>query len=696
MARKYLISLFLLVFAISSASFAQEDLSKLGAGKLKKTAAKMYAQGDVFGAIRYYEEFLRKKDGYAEMYLLAKAYHSARNYPMAQFWYNKAYKTNPKKNASALFHYAEMLKTASQYEDAAAQFKIFKKEYTGFKDSPQYQKIVKNQIASIDSSIKAQANPREIRVTNMGNNINSPMSEYMPMYLSPTSFIYATKTFDTTRFDASMLNPAFSTSVKYGINWLNNGDWDFKPDGEAVNIKHGAFSPDFQRFYFTQCTRDKKNVETCKVYSTKNVFGAWQTPEELPEFINLKGSSITQVAVGNESKKGDEVLYFVTNRPGGKGGYDIWYTIFMPRSNAWREPKNCGTKINSPADEITPYYDVTARALYFSSNGWAGQGEFDIFRANGELGKWTVAGNMGSPINTPFDDYYFSTTADGKEALFASNRPGSQSGAYEGCCDDIYHVNFENIFDIPVVGRVYEVEDRDVYNILRSNFEAEDEEEEEIRFLAGSTVSLFIGNSNEKVFIASTQTDENGRFEFVVEPNRNYMLQFENARTGTALMPLSTQGVEVADTIFLKDYGINYISKTKSFISKNIYYEFGKYKLTKEQRQIIDTSIVALLQTAPDIVVELRSHTDNIGGEDFNMKLSQRRANEIINHVIKQGISPARITGKGFGFTVPIAPNNRPDGSDYPEGRAKNRRTEIQVIGSVTESSSGGEDEYED
>lgn len=694
MIRKYLISLFLLIFTVSFASFAQGDLSKLSTGKLKKTGTQLYAKGDVFGAIRYYEELLRKKDDYAVMFLLADAYHTARNYPMAQYWYNKAYKTNPKKNARALFYYATMLKTASQYEDASAQFKIFKKEYTGFKDAPQYQKLVKNQIASIDTAIKAQANPRAVRLTNMGNNINSPMAEYMPIYLSPTSFIYASRIFDTTRFDASTQFPTFSTAVKYGINWLNNGDWEFKPDGETVNINQGAFSPDFQRFYFTQCTRDKKFVETCKLYSSKNVFGAWQKPEELPAFINLKGASITQVGVGNESKKGDEVLYFVTNRPGGQGGFDIWYTIFMPKSNAWREPKNCGNKINTAGNEVAPYYDVTSRALYFSSNGLPGQGEFDIFKANGELGKWTAAENMGSPINSPFDDYYFSVTTDGKEGLFASNRPGSQSAGWEGCCDDIYHVNFENVFDIPVVGRVYEVEDRDIFNIIRQNFEADDASEE-IRYLAGSSVSLYIGNSNEKVFIASTKTDNNGRFEFVVEPNRNYMLQFENARTGTALMALSTQGVETADTIFLKDYGINYITKIKPFIAKNIYYEFGKFKLTNEQRQVIDTSIIALMRTAPDIVVELRSHTDNIGGEDFNMKLSQRRANEIINYVVKQGISSARISGKGFGFSVPIAPNNRPDGKDYPEGRAKNRRTEIQVIGNLSEKSSGGDD-YDD
>ncbi|MDR2962903.1 MAG: OmpA family protein [Bacteroidales bacterium] len=694
MTRKYLISLFLLLFTISFASFAQADLSKLSAGKLKKTGATLYAKGDVFGAIRHYEAFLKKKEDPAVMFLLADAYRTARNYPLAQFWFNKAYKANPKKNAKALYYYATMLKTASQYEDAAAQFKIFKKEYAGFKDSPVYLKLVKNQLASIDSSIKAQANPRQVRVTNMGNNINSPMNEYMPIYLSQTSFIYATRVFDTLNFTPQMLVPTFSTAVKYGINWLNNGDWEFKPDGETVNINHGAFSPDFQRFYFTQCSRDKKNIERCELYSSKNVFGAWQKPEKLPDFINLKGSSITQVTVGNESKKGDEVLYFVTNRPGGQGGLDIWYTIFMPKSNAWREAKNCGNKINTPADEVTPYYDVTARALYFSSNGLPGQGEMDIFKTNGELGKWTPAENMGSPINTPFDDYYFSTSPDSKEGLFASNRPGSQSAGWEGCCDDIYHVNFENVFDIPLVGRVYEVEDRDIFNIIRQNFEADDATEE-IRFLPNSPVSLFIGNSNEKVFIASTKTDANGRFEFVVEPNRNYVLQFENARTGTALMPLSTQGVETPDTIFLKDYGINYISREKLFVSKNIYYEFGKYKLTPEQRQVVDTSIVALLRTAPDIVIELRSHTDNIGGEDFNMKLSQRRANEIIKYVIAQGISPSRISGKGFGFSVPIAPNNRPDGSDFPEGRAKNRRTEIRVIGTVSGAPSGG-DGYDD
>ena len=327
----------------------------------------------------------------------------------------------------------------------------------------------------------------------------------------------------------------------------------------------------------------------------------------MPEIINAKKTSNIQVAVGNESKKNDEVLYFVSDREGGRGGYDLWYSIFVSKKNEWRVPKNCGNKVNSAGDEISPYYDAVTRTLYFSSNGFAGIGEFDIFKANGELAKWTPAENMGYPINSPYDDYYFALNPNGKKAFFATNRVGTMTGGQETCCDDIYLVDYEDVkFDIPVTGRVYELVDNKLNDMISANFETTGNEQEieidnvsadsvqvateperEIKYVAGSRVALYIGNSNDKVFIASTETDSTGRYYFTVEPNHQYVLQFENVRSGSAFIPFSTRGIMEPDTLHLKDYGINTITK-EGLVVKNIYYEYGKFRLKKEQKQIIE------------------------------------------------------------------------------------------------------------
>ncbi len=161
-------------------------------------------------------------------------------------------------------------------------------------------------------------------------------------------------------------------------------------------------------------------------------------------------------------------------------------------------------------------------------------------------------------------------------------------------------------------------------------------------------------------------------------------LIFENVRSGSAFIPMSTRGIITPDTLHLKDYGINSLTKD-ALVIKNIYYEYGKYRLKKEQKDILDVAVVALMQEAPEIRVELGSHTDDMGGEAFNLRLSQKRADEIVNYVIKQGIDKDRLVGKGYGYTVPVAPNKFDDGTDNPDGRAMNRRTEFKVIGTISE-----------
>lgn len=711
MKYKYLIPFFLLFLGFTTSSFAQIDLSALSTGKLKKMGTEAMNSGDFYSASRYFEAYCKEKEDYKIMFLLAESYRLSRNYANAEVWYDKAYKANPQKNVLALYYYATMLKTSEQYAEAKGHFKSFKKEYAGAKDFSIYSALVKQQLIACDSAPAYIATPLNMAVTALDNSTNTEGHEYMPIFLDNRSFTYAASAVDSLGATAdldSIVTPKFFEATLANNKWMTKDDWNLNvQETPNLNMTHGAFSPDMQRFYFVRCEKGKKKFlsskrkpDICKIYVTKNTFGTWQAPEELPEIINTKNTSNIQVAIGNESKKNDEILYFVSDREGGRGGYDLWYSIFMSKKNEWRAPKNCGNKVNSAGDEISPYYDAVTRTLFFASNGLASMGEFDIFKSNGEMSKWTPAENMGYPINSPYDDYFFALSPDGKKAFFATNRVGTMTGGQETCCDDIYLVDYEDVkFDIPVTGRVFELVDSKLDNLISENFETTNVDsvnvdladsvaatsvEKEKKYIAGSRVALYIGNSNEKVFIAATETDSTGRYYFTVEPNHQYVLQFENVRSGSAFIPFSTRGIMEPDTLHLKDYGINSITKD-ALVVKNIYYEYGKFRLKKEQKDILDESVVSLMREAPEIVVELSSHTDDHGGEAFNMKLSQKRADEIVDYVVKQGIEKSRIIGKGYGFSVPIAPNKFDDGADNPDGRALNRRTEFKVIGTVSE-----------
>lgn len=720
MKYKYLIPSILIFFGLAINSFAQVDLSSYSSGKLKKMGEKAVNCGDYYSAARYYEAYCKEKEDYKAMFQLAECYRYTRNYAAAELWYDKAYKANPQKNVKALYYYATMLKTSERYAEAKGHFKSFKKEYAGAKDFSVYSALVKQQLIACDSAPSYIANPLNMAVNPLDNSTNTEGMEYMPIFLDNNAFVYATEALDSLGANSgldSLVPPKFFEATYAGNRWMTKDDWTMNvQETPNLNAMHGAFSPDMQRFYFVRCEKGKKKFlsskykpDLCKIYMTKNTFGTWQAPEELPEIINAKKTSNIQVAIGNESKKNDEILYFISDREGGRGGYDIWYSIFMSKKNEWRAPKNCGNKVNSAGDEISPYYDAVTRTLYFASDGFAGMGEFDIFRSNGEMSKWTPAENMGYPINSPYDDYYFALSPNGKKAFFATNRVGTMTGGQETCCDDLYYVDYEDVkFDIPVTGRVYELVDNKLSSIVDKSFSTTSTTdsvqvdltsaegnvndstqvaaapEKEIKYLAGSRVALYIGNSNEKVFIASTETDSTGRYYFTVEPNHQYILQFENVRSGSAFIPFSTRGITEPDTLHLKDYGINSLTK-EALVVKNIYYEYGKFRLKKEQKDILDESVVSLMREAPEIVVELSSHTDDHGGEAFNMKLSQKRADEIVNYVIKQGIEKERIIGKGYGYSVPVAPNKFDDGTDNPDGRAMNRRTEFKVIGTVSE-----------
>ena len=674
-------------------AFSQsQNLDNISTSKLKAMGKNSLQMGDTYSAIEYFQAYCNRKNDAAVMFMLAECFRLARDYPQAKIWYEQAYKAKPDKYIVAQYYYATMLKTEQNYAEASKQFKSFKKNYSG-NGKIDYKKLAGYQIIACDTAKMIIDSAKMIEIVHLPSTINKASIEFSPQFINDSTILFASLRTDTAVYtiqdDENVKMPIrqFYSAQKTKNTWKFNSEWNdniFNPDQQ--NIGNGVFSVDKKRFYFTRCELNAKYQNICKIYVSNRKGNSWSNPVLLPESINAKNVTNTQPAIGTESKKDEEVLYFVSNREGGKGGFDIWYSIYLSKKKEWREPKNCGNKINTPGDELTPFYENKTKTLYFSSTGWPGLGELDIFSSLGELGKWNPAENIGYPINSPFDDLYYIQNKTEKDGLFTSNRTGSISNTHPTCCDDIYSYNKVDFIQVAVQGKVYEIYNKKIQDILESKVESSEKIENDtntVRYIDGSLVNLYLVDkkNNERTLLQKDTTDK-GSYFFDLTIDKDYQLEFESSKVPPTTLDFTTKEITFSDTLILNDVGIEYLSK-KPFIIKNIYYDFDKYNLRPEAQQTIDSTLLVILNEAPHIVIELSSHTDSKGEDDYNIELSQKRAESVVAYLIKKGIDKKRLVAKGYGETIPIAPNTNDDGTDNPEGRQKNRRTEFRIIGTL-------------
>ncbi|MBR6265622.1 MAG: OmpA family protein [Bacteroidales bacterium] len=691
MRKNIVYSILIVLLSWANNCFSQ-DLKDYSPRKLKALGNNALEIGDTYSARDYYKAYCDKKKDPKVMFLLAECYRAAREYMYAANYYDKTFRAD-KKNLLALYHYGEMLKVYGYYDEAKKCFQQFKQNYKGG-DEIDYKRLVTYQIISCDSAQKMMDTTQKVEIRRLNGSINKQSVEFSPMYLSDTMMVYGSLRTDTELYviknDESSEMPYrhFYVAKKKKGEWQFGNEWlegEFNQD--AVHSGNGALSPDGKRFYFTRCETDWRYKTNCKIYVSTKGKDRWGAPEELPESINMKKYSNTQPAVGIDSKRGDEILYFVSDRPDGKGGLDIWYSIHLSKKNEWKAPKNCGNKINTAGDEVSPFYYNRNKTLYFSSDGWPGLGELDVFSSTGEMTKWTVAQNLGSPINSGFDDLYYTTNSLNDEGFFTSNRQSEPQKST--CCDDIFSFKYVDKIYIGVDGSIYLLPNEVVETVINGD-EVESTvkkaSDDSVQYIQGTTVSLFLidDESGERYYIATDTTDENGRYFFDLQENHDYVLQYESSKIAPPERTISTKGMTYSDTLHLEDVGIDYLPRD-IFVIKNIYYDFDKSNLTEQAQKRITKTVLAIMKEYPQIIVEIGSHTDSKGTDNYNIKLSQRRAESVVNFLIRNGIDKNRLHAKGYGETMPIAPNEFEDGTDNPVGRAKNRRTEFRVIGTINQ-----------
>jgi len=684
---------------VQSEAQTPDNLGKLSASKLKAYAKAALEAGDVYSASAYYEQYCTKrpKDKKA-LFELAEAYRLSRNYQQAELYYGKAFEADEKANLMALFYQAQMQKMNGKYDEATTNFTKFRKKYKGFNDEQVVKRKVRIEIEGCERSAAIIDSALNVDIKHLA--INKAHMELSPMPVNDSTLVYAALKADKSTFYATKDSAKWPVRQFYLANkkeevWQDVGKWEEEPfNEEGVITANGAFSPDKERFYFTKCAHNYTGKFVCAIYCSQLVDDRWETPEILDENINDPNFSSTQPTFAIETFRNRTVMYFVSDREGGKGGLDIWYTVFNAKTATFSTAKPLSLKVNSKEDEMTPYYDQSSGALYFSSNGRVGLGGFDVFRAKGQMNKWDDhAENVGYPINSSVDDLYYVLNSDGESGYMVSNRPGGVALLNPTCCDDIYafapkeeepepkpEVPTEDsiVVDVPVIVKPPPPPKRTI--ILTGILWEEDDNGNKGQLIKGGLVTLYKVDNGRKVFVRSGISERNGSFSFKLDPNATYELRFskENYFNNTA----SFSTVNLANDRPKRDYGLIPISE-KPIIIENIYYEFDKDDLTPLAKQTIDTELYPLLLDNPAIIIEIRSHTDSKGKETYNQSLSQRRAQSVVNHLMAKGIDKNRLKASGYGETLPIAPNTFDNGEDNPDGRQKNRRTEFKVIGKL-------------
>ena len=473
---------------------------KLSWRKHAKLADELYSKGQFADAAEHYRAAWKKKTKKTEyIYKAGESFFLIRDYR------NAANSWQHVKNKTAEYpmiglQYARSLKQNGDYEAASSELVNFLSGYQGA-DKPVVSEIVQNELRGCELAAQYAVNglDENIFIDYLSSNINTPEIEFAPMPFGDEALY----------FSSTMGKRAeIYRTIKSGNIWSKATPIENFPKIEKDHFCNGTLTPDASRFYFTICT----DVESwgglssqCALYVTHRMGKKWTQPERLPDYLNEVNATTTHPFVIHENNT--EILYFASNRKGGIGGMDIWYTTREVSSNAndFTLPINAGSKVNTIGDEITPYYSQVDDALYFASNGQVSIGGYDIFKSKGAKSRWEKPENLGTPINSSADDFFFVKTTSNKGGFIVSNRLYEMEKVTT-TDEDIFAFEYQVREQRWVAkGEVYNKESKEIMNNVELALYEIDE--------AGQNRFL------DKIFSAT------GIYEFEVEPARRYKLE---------------------------------------------------------------------------------------------------------------------------------------------------------------------------
>ncbi|RME19452.1 MAG: hypothetical protein D6799_01240 [Bacteroidetes bacterium] len=558
------------------------------------------------------------------------------------------------------FHYYEKMQndSAIKYLQLFLNFKSddpkkFDKDF----EAEMYQAKEMIKYAKKENELKKKVVPFNPVVV---KDISTPQDEYLASLSPDDRYCYFVRKQPLQSLDiihqTDKEQEVFMVAVRDNTGKFDKGS-EMPPPFNTTDDNQGGCSitVDNKHLFFAMMRYEGGAQPNCDIYVSDMVNDEWKPYRKVPN-INHPVYWDSQPSVSADGN----TLYFASDRPGGYGGTDIYVSYRNPQTGEWSAPQNLGPKINTKGHERTPFIHSDSETLYFSSDGHFGFGGFDIFYSRkNENGEWTEPENIGSPINTPSDELGFFVSSNAKEGYFCAYAEGLLAskgvGKYDLFQFELYKEARPNEVTI-IKGQVKDKENHPLGGKAIVEINYPDMKNKTYAAIDSSTgefvAAVNVNKVKGKEILINVKKEGYAFSSQIIEMPEN--ISFQSQLKPVALITDSAQA-------------------GKSFVINNLYYKTNSAEIEEKSKKVL-IKFAEYLKENPHLVIEIRGHTDNTGNPKDNEALSLNRAFSVKEFLEKQGVDGKRIFAKGYGASMPIAPNTT------EEGKAKNRRTEFYIL----------------
>jgi outer membrane protein OmpA-like peptidoglycan-associated protein len=614
-------------------------------------------------AIRYYEdskELYRKGDLVKSAELLLKAIEIDDNFVEAHFALGNAFKLLSKDSPNAAekyeYHYRKCLeisprdrKLAAVYFEVA-QLDFQKGDYKAAKEKSNVflsltpvnslqTVLARKIIANCEYAEKGMQNPVNFKPQEVSPIINAYKLQYFPVLSADQQMMI---------FTARKGNDRKSDEDMY-VSKKEHDEWTKPENIKELNTEFNegtcTISADGKVLIFTVCegSEKRKVYGSCDLFVSYNIGGKWQEPQNMGPNVNSRYWD-TQPSLSADGR----TLYFISERPGGLGGYDIWRSR-RGEDGVWGKAENLRA-VNTRSNELAPFIHVNGTTLFFSSDGYQNYGGYDLFRTEFKNGKWQPPTNLGYPINDYRNQMGLFITADGRTA---------------------YYSHEETKGNLILSSKIYSFEvPEEMRPTVASNYVKGTVYDAKTKHKLEAKIDLF-NLANDSIESTVKSDAQNGDYLIVLNKGSEYALYVN--KEGYLFQSLSFNYSEKDGKDVVIDIYLEPIVSGSKITLNNIFFETAKWDLQEKSKTELNR-ILKFMKENPSVKIEISGHTDDIGSDAANLDLSKKRAQSVVDYLTKAGINSGRLLSKGYGETQPLIPNT----SD--ENRAMNRRIEFKIL----------------
>lgn len=614
-------------------------------------------------AIRYYEDskqFFKEGNLIKSAELLTKAIEIDPNFLEAHFALGNAFKLLSKDSPDAAekyeYHYRKCLeisprdrKLAAVYFEVA-QLDFQKGDYKEAKEkcntfisltpvNSSQTVLARKIIANCEYAEKGIKNPVNFKPEEVSSIINAYKLQYFPVLSADQQMMI---------FTARKGNDRKSDEDMY-VSKKEHDEWTKPENIKELNTEFNegtcTISADGKVLIFTVCEGSEKRrvYGSCDLFVSYNLGGKWQEPQNMGPNVNSRYWD-TQPSLSADGR----TLYFISERPGGLGGYDIWRSK-RGEDGVWGRAENLRA-VNTRSNELAPFIHVNGTTLFFSSDGYLNYGGYDLFRTEFKNGKWQTPTNLGYPINDHRNQMGLFITADGRTA---------------------YYSHEETKGNLVLSSKIYSFEvPKEMRPTVSSNYVKGTVYDAKTKDKIEAKIDLF-NLANDSIESTVMSDAQNGDYLIVLNKGSEYALYVN--KEGYLFQSLSFNYSEKDGKDVVIDIYLEPIVSGSKITLNNIFFETAKWDLQEKSKTELNR-ILKFMKENPSVKIEISGHTDDVGSDAANLDLSRKRAQSVVDYLTKAGIHSGRLLSKGYGETQPLIPNT----SD--ENRAMNRRIEFKIL----------------